>query len=103
RVRKRLVEHRDVDAVGDFGPVGDRERHIEIVVEDCTAQPRHGRSVGGEDDGRKRPSGRSPWLRAIRDGASGQIAFSSEVEAGSREENASKNGAAGQAQITGKA
>src|SRR4249920_1371300 len=43
-----------------------------------------------------RPSGGAPSSRAISAGASGQIAFSSEVDTGSREENASKNGAAGQ-------
>ena len=42
RAGKRLVEHGDVDPVLDLGPVGDRKRHIEIVVENCTAQPRHG-------------------------------------------------------------
>ena len=39
--RERLVEHGDVDAVGDFRPVGDRQGQVEIVVENCTAQPRH--------------------------------------------------------------
>ncbi len=35
--RKGLVEDRDVDTVGDFGPVGDRQGQVEIVVENCTA------------------------------------------------------------------
>src|SRR6185436_3278869 len=43
----------------------------EIVVEDCTAQPRHGESpLVARMTAGKRPSGRSPWLRAIREGAS---------------------------------
>ena len=41
------------------------ERHIEIVVEDCTAQPRHGRSVGGDDDGAETAAGEALWSRAI--------------------------------------
>ena len=69
RGRKRLVEHRDVDAVGDFGPVGDRKRHIEIVVEDCTAQPRHGggplmaRMTAGWPSGKVAIVARNQWRR----------------------------------------
>ena len=36
-----MVEDRDVDAVSYFAPIRDVERDVEIVVEDCTAQPRH--------------------------------------------------------------
>src|SRR6185369_13803838 len=103
--RKRLVEYRDVDAVVDLGPVGDRQRHIEIVVEDCTAQPRHGKGPLMARVTADRRQGRSPCLRAIGSGASGQIAVSSEAcprtwsggVTGSREDDASKNRAAGQA------
>ena len=38
---ERLVEDRDVDTVRDLGPVCDRHGQVEIVVENCTAQPRH--------------------------------------------------------------
>ena len=38
---ERLVEHGDVDPVGDRRPVGQLQRHVLIVVENCTAQPRH--------------------------------------------------------------
>ena len=39
--RKGLVEDGDVDPVGDLGPVRDLRATFEIVVENCTAQPRH--------------------------------------------------------------
>src|SRR5260221_249082 len=41
---KRLVEHRDIDAISDLRPVRDPQSQIEIVVENCTAQPRHGKN-----------------------------------------------------------
>src|SRR5581483_12204753 len=36
-----LFEHGEVDPVGHFGPIGGAQRKLEIIVEDCTAQPRH--------------------------------------------------------------
>ena len=71
-VRKRLIEDGDVDPVGDFGPVRHRNRQVEIIVEDCTAQPRHRkvRSLARMTAERRR-RGRSPSLRAIVGRASG--------------------------------
>jgi len=38
---KGLIEDGDVDAIADFRPVGDGKSKIEVVIENCTAQPRH--------------------------------------------------------------
>src|SRR6185503_417356 len=56
-----------------------------------------GKSVGGEDDGWKRPSGRSPWLRAIRDGASGLKRGAGSEKPGSSVRTAEMLGAPGRA------
>jgi hypothetical protein len=40
---KGLVEYGDIDAICDLRPVRDIKGQIEIVVENCTAQPRHGK------------------------------------------------------------
>src|SRR5206468_234769 len=54
-----MAEHGDVDAVGQALPIGEVEGEVEIVVENCTAQPRHQRSSLAR-------GGTRPWLRAIR-------------------------------------
>src|SRR6185437_7439119 len=50
---ERLVEHGDVDAILDPGPVGDGLGEIDVVVEDGTAQPRHGKVRSWRWDGGK--------------------------------------------------
>jgi hypothetical protein len=43
RRSKGLVENSEIDAILDLRPVGDPQSQIEIVVENCTAWPRHGK------------------------------------------------------------
>ncbi len=41
--REGLVENGDVDAIGDLGPVRDPQGKVDIVIQNCTARPRHGK------------------------------------------------------------
>src|ERR1700730_6857345 len=40
---KRFVESGDIDAICYLRPVRDPQSHVEIVIKNCTAQPRHGK------------------------------------------------------------
>ena len=39
----KYLSDADLDAIADPGPVREFQGHVEIVVENCTAQPRHGK------------------------------------------------------------
>src|SRR6202030_925391 len=67
---KGLVENFDIDAIADLRPVRYTRRQVHIVIENCTAQPRHGRSASGMMTAARAPSGRRPWSRAMPDRAS---------------------------------
>ena len=60
--RKGLLEHGEIDTVLDLRPVRGVEREFQIVVEDCTAQPRHGevRFPAGDGGRGRRPPGKGP-------------------------------------------
>ena len=50
-----LFEDGEIDPVRDLGPIRGCQRKLEIVVKDCTARPRHGRSDPGKNDGAETP------------------------------------------------
>ncbi len=65
---ERLVEHGEVDAIADRSPVGQFQRNILIVVENCTAQRHLGSPsivrIAIEEANREEPYGRPQSLMA---------------------------------------
>ena len=81
---KRLVEYLNLDPIVNFGPIRRPQRQVHVVVENCTAQPRHGGSDHGDDDGAEMHRRRAPWLLAMLARASARGPKSARASKGAR-------------------